>query len=164
MRLLPDRTMSRTWSVTACALAATCILLARPLPAAAALGGDETSIETDRVHMQAALLQVTPADAYTVHAIQTASGITVREYASPTGSVFAVAWQGRWQPDLRQVLGPYFAQYLQAAAGIKRARRGPLVIQQADFVLELGGQPRAFVGRAYVPRLMPQGVTTERIR
>ena len=79
MGLLPDRTMSRTWSVTACALSATCILLAHPLPAVAALGGDETSIETDRVHMQAALLQVTPTEAYTVHAIQTASGTTVRE-------------------------------------------------------------------------------------
>jgi hypothetical protein len=80
--------------------------------------------------------------------------------------VFAVAWQGRWQPDLRQVLGPYFAQYLEAASAArgKRARRGPLSIQQAGFVAELGGQPRAFVGRAYLPQLVPQGVDTERLR
>ena len=53
------------------------------------------------------------------------SGTTVREYVSSNGTVFAVAWQGPWLPDLRQMLGPYFDDYqraLQSTTGKRRAR------------------------------------------
>ena len=76
--------------------------------------------------MQGALLRIARDDAYTVHEMQSSSGTAVREYVSSTGTVFAVAWQGPWLPDLRQLLGPYFDDYQRAlqtaSAGAEGAR------------------------------------------
>ena len=69
------------------------VLVALPLPAFAALGGDVTSVQTDQTHMRAALVRVTGSGTYSVHEIQTPYGTFVREYVSSTGTVFAVAWQ-----------------------------------------------------------------------
>jgi hypothetical protein len=90
----------------------------------------------------------------------------VREFVSPSGKVFAVAWQGPSIPDLRQVLGTYFAQYAEAAqaAQKKRAGHGPLMIRESDLVAELSGHQRAFAGRAYVPQLVPLGMQPDAIR
>jgi hypothetical protein len=87
----------------------------------------------------------------------------VREYASPNGIVFGVTWNGPWMPDLRQLLGPYFNQYMVAAQG-KKAARGPVSIQLPGLVVERGGHARSFFGRAYVPQMIPQGVTADAIQ
>ena len=94
------------------------------------------------------------------------SGTTVREFVSQTGTVFAVAWQGPSIPDLRQVLGMYFAPYAQAAqaAQRKRAGHGPLRIEEPGLVVEQSGHPRAFTGRAYVPHFVPLGIRLDVIR
>jgi hypothetical protein len=116
--------------------------------------------------MQGALLRIARSDAYTVHEMQSASGTTVREYVSSNGTVFAVAWQGPWMPDLRQMLGAYFDDYqraLQTPSGKRRAR-GSLTIDLPDLMVQISGHPRAFSGRAYVPRLMPLRVQAETIR
>jgi len=142
------------------------VMVALPLPAFAALGGDITSVRTDQVHMRGALLRITGADTSKVHEIQTPSGTLVREYVSPTGTVFAVAWQGPWMPDLRQLLGTYFEHYIQSAQAVRahRSRHGPLVIKEAGLVVQQSGHPRAFVGSAYVPQLLPQGFDAAAIR
>lgn len=134
-----------------------------PLPAFAALGEDAASVEADQAHMQAALRTV-PAERFTMHEIQAPSGTVVREYASQEGKVFAVAWQGPWLPDMRQILGTYFVQYIEAAAQTTRRGHGPLLIQQPGLVVQLGGHMRAFVGRAYLPQMVPQGMTADEIR
>lgn len=106
---------------------------------------------------------MTAKQSYTVYEIRAATGTVVREYASPTGTVFAVAWQGPWLPDMRQLLGTYFEQYAQAAkaqSGTRMGRR-PLMIEQPGLVVESGGHPRAFSGKAYVPEMLPQGVRAE---
>jgi hypothetical protein len=141
-------------------------LLASQTPVTAALGGNETSVQNDRTHMRAALLRMTRTDRYTVHEMQAPSGTKVREYVSTAGTVFAVAWDGPWQPDLRQVLGTYFEPYLQSvrAAGTRRPGRGPLLIEEPGFVVQQSGHPHAFAGRAYVPLLVPQGVGADVIR
>ena len=104
--------------------------------------------------------------AYAVHEMRASSGTTVREYVSSSGRVFAVAWQGPSIPDLRQVLGTYFTPYVQAAqaAQKKRAGHGPLLIQEPNLVAEVSGHPRAFVGRAYLPQLVPAGLQPDAIR
>jgi hypothetical protein len=90
--------------------------------------------------------------------------MVVREYVSATGEsagkVFALAWQGPWPPDIRQLLGSYFEQYAQAAKAQTAVRLGrrPLIIEQAGLVVQIGGHPRAFTGRAYVPGMLPAGV------
>jgi len=140
-------------------------------PALAALGGDQTSVATDMAKMKASV-KVTSTKAYTVHEIKSTNRIVVREYVSPEGKVFGVAWQGPFMPDLQQILGTYFEQFSVAAQEAKRAEdarrpsygRRPLSIQQPGLVVENSGHLRAYTGRAYDPELLPQGVTAEAVR
>jgi hypothetical protein len=136
------------------------------IPAFAGLGENVSSVLADQAHMQGSL-RTTQSAGYTVHEITAASGVVVREYVSPaTGKIFAVAWQGSWPPDMRQVLANYFAQYQQAAQAQANsyAGRKPLLINQAGLVVESGGHMRSFTGRAYIPDMLPEGVKTEAIR
>jgi Protein of unknown function (DUF2844) len=137
------------------------------LPAFAGLGEDAGSVQADQARMQASL-RTTQAQAYTVQEIQAPTGIVVREYVSPaTGKVFAVAWQGPWPPNMQQILASYFDQFQQAAqaqAGTARAMRRPVVINLPGLVVQSGGHMRSFSGRAYIPAMLPQGVTAEALR
>jgi hypothetical protein len=141
------------------------LMLALPLPALAALGGDVTSVQDDQAHMKGSL-KTTEATTYTIHEINGASGTIVREYVSRAGDVFAVAWQGPFLPDMKQILGSYFQAFSSAAQARRTARRarGPLNIQQPGLVVESGGHMRAFSGRAYDPAKLPQGVSANDIR
>jgi hypothetical protein len=130
--------------------------------ASAALGENISSVQTDQVQMRATL-RITGAEKYTVHEMQLPSGTTVREYASPSGVVFAVAWAGPYVPDLRQLLGTYFAPYIDAAQ-VKRTGRNRVAIEQDGLVVHASGHPRAFFGHAYVPQLLPAGVTPDEIQ
>lgn len=78
----------------------------------------------------------------------------VKEYISPAEKVFAVTWQGPFQPDLHQLLGAYFDQYTQAVQTQRAARHGhgPLLIQQPGLVLQITEHIRLFPGKAYVPK------------
>jgi hypothetical protein len=136
------------------------------VPVGATLGGDAASVQDDRARMQGALLQIVRADAFSFHEIQSASGIVVREYLTTTGAVFGIAWRGPTFPDLRQLLGPYFERYQQEAARLAQARKGhgPLTVDLGDVVVQSGGHPRAFFGRAYLTRALPAGVTPDVVR
>jgi hypothetical protein len=131
-------------------------------PAFADLGGTLTSIKADQQKM-AASLQVTSTSGFQLHEMQSVQGIRVREYASPNGIVFGVTWNGPWAPDLRQLLGAYFNQYMVAAQG-RKASRGPVTIQLPGLIVERGGHARSFFGRAYVPQMIPQGVSADDIK
>jgi len=145
------------------ALSAVCMaLILFSVPACAELGGTLTSIKADQQKM-AASLQVTSTSGYQLHEMQSPQGMRVREYASPNGVVFGVTWNGPWAPDLRQLLGAYFDQYMVAARGRKTAR-GPVSIQLPGLIVERGGHSRSFFGRAYVPQMIPQGVTADAIQ
>jgi Protein of unknown function (DUF2844) len=132
----------------------------------AALGGNVTTVQADRINMKGALVRVTSTERFTVHEMQSAAGTTVREYVSPAGTVFGVAWEGPVTPDLQQLLGNYFDQYQRAAQTARATRRGrgPLVIRESGLVLQRSGHQRSFVGRAYDPRLLPSGVTEEAVQ
>jgi hypothetical protein len=137
-------------------------LLSAPL-ALASLGGVEATVEADRLQIGATRRVVNADTRFTLHELQAPSGTTVREYVSPTGVVFGVAWQGPTMPDLRQVLGGYFDQYVGAVTA-RRTRGGPVLIQLPGLVVQSGGHMRAFAGKAYVPGSLPQGVSAEDIR
>jgi len=131
----------------------------------AALGGDATSVQLDQSQMKGSLHSAQKAT-YAVHEITAPTGTVVREYVSPTGKVFGVAWQGPFVPDLQQLLGTYFDQYSKAAKSAKQAHVGrqPLFIQQPGLVVQTGGHMRSYTGRAYVPEMLPQGVIADAIR
>jgi Protein of unknown function (DUF2844) len=141
------------------------LMLALPLPALAALGGDVASVQQDQAQMKGSLI-TTEGAKYTVHEIKAAAGTVVREYASPAGDVFAVAWQGPSIPNMQQILGSYFQAFSTAAKAQRAARRGrgPLNIQQPGLVVESSGHMRIFTGRAYDPGKLPQGVSANDIR
>ena len=146
-------------------LSAIALTLLVTAPAFAALGEDSSSVQTDMAHMQGSL-RTTQTQAFTVHEIKAATGTTVREYASPSGKIFAVAWQGPWLPNMRGLLASYFAQYEQALQTAVQSRSGrrPLVIEQPGLVVQSGGHMRSFAGRAYIPQMMPQGIRAEEIQ
>jgi Protein of unknown function (DUF2844) len=141
------------------------LMLALPFSLSASLGRDATSVREDQAKMQGTL-QTSGANSYTLHEIQTPTGVAVREYASPVGKVFAVTWKGPVHPDLRQLLGPYFDEYTQAVQ-VQRAQhrsRGSLLIEHAGLVIQISGHMRSFVGKAYVPQQLPAGIHAEDIR
>jgi hypothetical protein len=137
-------------------------LMAKATTAQAALGEKVTSIERDRGAL-GGTLRSRNAPGHVVHEIETPAGGLVRELASPSGTVFGVAWEGPRVPDLRQLLGSKFAAFEEAARAPRR-RRGPLVLQTPDLVVESYGHARGFRGRAYVPELLPAGVSIDAIQ
>jgi hypothetical protein len=133
-----------------------------PVRASAELGGTARSIEQDRAKMQASVA-TRQTQRYAVHELTTGSGSKVREFASPDGSVFAVAWEGPFHPDYQQLLGRYFDQLKRSPQG-RRTRRAPLTIDTSAFVFQSFGHFRGLAGRAYVPGMVPAGVGVEEIR
>ncbi len=135
--------------------------------ACAALGSDIDSVKTDHVFMKAAIpIQKATHPGYTVHEIQSPDRITVREYVSQNGKVFAVAWEGMHIPDLQQMLGTYFQQYVAAAQEARSAMKGrrPLDLQKPGLMVQTGGHSQSFWGRAIASDWAPLGVDLEQIR
>lgn len=106
--------------------------------------------------------------AYTIH--QTASRFqTLREYVDSNGTVFAVVWEGK-QPHLQGLLGRYYAEYqkhFRASHEKQRKESGRIShqsIQTPQVVVESAGTMRAPHGRAYLPDLVPEGVSSDAIQ
>jgi hypothetical protein len=158
--------MQTPWRKRLRVIGAVAAIAALPVGASASLGGDVTTVDADRVRMKGSLLRIARTDAYTLHEVQSPVGTIVREFVSSNGTVFGVAWQGPWMPDLQQLLGSSFGSYTQAMASARRARKGhgPVLIQHGDLVVQTSGHARAFSGRVYITHLVPQGVSTDAIR
>jgi hypothetical protein len=127
-----------------------------PGAASAALGGLESSVKEDAAQVQGSI-KIEERARYRVHEILMPSGTIVREFVSPAGNVFAVAWRGPMMPNLRQTLGPYFDNYV-AASQLKEAHHRRVQVHQDDLVVESAGHMRAFAGHAYLPSAVPSGV------
>jgi hypothetical protein len=143
----------------ATAIAAFAILL--PASCFAALGGDVNSVLSDQEQMKAQR-RVTQMSAYSVHEMKSQAGMTVREFVSPEGKVFGVAWQGQTLPNFQQVLGTYYDQFIKNAP--RQRAHGPVTIHMPGLVVQSGGHMRALTGRAYVPEMMPSGVKADDIK
>jgi NDP-sugar pyrophosphorylase family protein len=141
-------------------------LVARPSAAWASLGGTVSTVDADRVRVEGALMRIVRNNTYTLHEIRSASGTMIREYVDPSGTVFAVAWDGPWLPDLRQVLGEHFDHYQTAMRVRQQSRtgRGVVTIDDGGLVVQMSGHPRAFTGRAYLSSRLPAGVQLDSIR
>ena len=139
-----------------------------PVGARATLGGDVASVEADQQQMKAKRAVQGNAK-YAVHEITTPYGTVVREYVTPEGKVFGVAWRGPFLPNFQQLLGSYYGTYAQAAqqaraAQARRARNSPLTVEAPGLVMHSAGHTRAYAGQAYVPGMIPQGVDAQEIR
>jgi hypothetical protein len=153
------------------------LLMLLPIPMWAALGDTAASVLTDQAQWKGTISSVDNGK-YVAHEITMASGAKVREFVSPAGAVFAVAWDGQFAPNFAQLLGPYYQQVQQAIADQKaaqkaseleagsatRLRRGPVMIETPGIVFSQVGHMRSFHGVAYIPQLVPQGVQASDIR
>jgi hypothetical protein len=133
-------------------------------PALAALGGDISSIDADRISLKGALTAFNSIKGYAVHEITTPAGVHVHEYLTSDGKVFAVSWQGPFIPDLRQMLGAYYSRYAEAASSPHEGGRRHFRVAQPGLVVESNGRMRAFYGRAWDPGLLPSNFTPADIR
>ncbi len=142
-------------------LALTAVGAIMPHAAMAALGGPETSASADAATMHAAV-KSEDAPGYRVHTMQLPSGTVLREYATVAGTVFAVAWSGPTIPNLQQILGGYYPAFM---SGARASRTGHhhLQIRREDFVMQSSGHMRAFTGRAYLPQVIPAGVSLDEL-
>ncbi len=151
-----------------CALRVVLILiLVFLLPATqafAALGESVDTIESDREHLTAVRGARTAHRDYTVHEIKTDSTV-VREYVSPAGIIFAIAWNGLVHPDLTELLGSYAGEYQDALRQTPREQgRRQLQVRTNRVVVQKWGHIRDLKGRAYAPDLIPPGVSIDAIK
>jgi hypothetical protein len=139
-------------------LCAVLITALAPRIASATLGEPEITVQSDVAQLRASIKSSEDRVGYRVHEIQLPSGTLLREFVAPAGNVFAVAWNGPTQPNLRQALGKYF-DALASAPKPKFVDHRHLQIQQGDLVVQGSGHMRAgFSGRAYLASAVPSGV------
>jgi hypothetical protein len=126
-----------------------------PREADAALGDDVSAVAKDQARLRASL-RVTPMKGYTIHELASPTGTTVREYVGTQGKIFAVAWSGGWRPNLRDLLGSHYDEYVAGTRRRPRAR-GPMRVELPGMVVVSGGYLRTFWGHAYLTDLAPAG-------
>lgn len=144
---------------------AACLLLGFAAPSRAVLGGNEADIPAEAAATQMQMrLPDSRAGRYRLHEMRAgAARSLVRQYARADGTVFGVAWDGAVKPDLSQVLGPYYARYINAVQAAGRAR-GTRRIVGSDFTIVVSGHMRHFTGAAWLPSLTPADVDPAEIR
>jgi len=145
-------------------LATLLILTLGAAPAWAILGESESSLGSDRQVLRGTDRQEF-RQGYKLHQIISADGTVVKEFVSPAGLIFAVAWQAPRMPNLQQLLGSNVTE-LQAVLHSRTRRHsgGPLIVRKDKLVFVSGGHLRSFHGYAYVPGLVPDNVSPERLQ
>src|SRR5262249_20663427 len=143
-------------------LAALAIAGVAPATTWAALGQPLSSVAADHKRLGGEL-RSTSASGYSVHEISAADGNVVREYVSPAGEGFAVAWEGPTLPNLPALLRGHFPAFRQPTQPARQGA-GPVAGRTDRLVAESGGHRRAFPGRAYLPDRLPAAVSETGIR
>jgi len=138
-------------------------LLLAAAPAWATLGEYESSVSVDQQYLKGEVREQSQPG-FRVHQITAANGITVREYVSPKGLVFGVAWSGHFAPNMQQLLGSYFPDLEQAERTATKQRGAPFIVRTDRLVFVSAGHMRSFHGHAYVPSLVPSNLSPEVVR
>jgi hypothetical protein len=132
--------------------------------ARATLGEATVSVESDRRALSAVRRATTAHAGYTVQELVSDAN-NVREYVASSGVVFAIVWNGLSHPDLTPMLGSYASEYRHALLQTPRKPgRRSLQVKAVGVVVEKWGHMRNLQGRAYVPALIPPGVSVDEIK
>jgi hypothetical protein len=143
-------------------LAVAIALLGCPGFGHAVLGGSPEPFDAESVALQPV---VSIAAANTVRReTKLKSGTRVREYISSAGLVFAVAWDGPVQPNLKQLLGKYFDTLVAEAQRVPSAGRSSIAVERPEVVIQSSGRMRAFEGAAWIPAALPAGFSANDVR
>ncbi len=117
----------------------------------------------DRVALKAVQRTTSVTKSYSVQELQTQT-ISVREYLTPSGAVFGIAWTGLTHPDLTPLLGSFAGEYTAAIRDAPRTHgRRHSQLMTEHIVVEKWGHMRNLRGRAYIKSLVPPGVTVNEI-
>ena len=139
-------------------------ILAAAQRAQATLGEPADSVESDRKALSAVRHPTLSGNAYTVQELESAAN-TVREFISPSGVVFAIAWNGFSEPDLTILLGAYAREYEQALLRTEIPKGRPFSqVKTGRVTVETWGHMRNLQGRAYLQDLIPPGVSIDKIK
>jgi hypothetical protein len=158
-----DRAMCRRGARRAVLLLAISVDLSWVGCAHAALGGDADSVLADRAELHGIANSVS-FQQYDEQEISGA-GMHVREFLNRNGVVFAITWTGPVLPDLQRLLGAHFGEYAAALAALNHpGLHRSLRVASPGLVVESGGHLRAYAGRAYLPALIPVGVSPADLR
>ena len=133
--------------------------------AQAALGESADSVASDRRALSAAQRGTQVRNRYTIQEIASDSTV-VREYVSPSGIVFGIAWNGLTYPNLTPLLGSYASEYQTVLKQVQRKPgfRRRQFVRTDRLVVEKWGHMRNLQGRAYAPALIPPGVSVDEIK
>ncbi|HEX9154853.1 MAG TPA: DUF2844 domain-containing protein [Nitrospira sp.] len=129
-------------------------------PVWAALGQSVDSVARDRAAM-GGQGQSKPGKGYSIETI-TVAGMTIKEYVSSDGTVFAVTWRGTGSPDLSLLFGSYIDEYREGLTALQNKKpriRRPMVLKTAHLVIERAGHTRHMWGRAFIPSLLPATIS-----
>jgi hypothetical protein len=130
----------------------------------AALGKAADSLASDKKVLMTVKSTKKTSSTHAVYELQSRTK-NIREYVSPSGVVFGIAWDGISHPDLTPLLGNYASEHKKAAANFRRQHGlRHAVIKSNNIVVEKWGHMRHVRGRAYVPALIPEGVSVDEIK
>lgn len=129
-------------------------------PGWAVLGEYASSIDLDQQILRSQRRE-SARQGYTVHVLTSPDGQVVKEFVSPAGLIFGVTWQAPQMPNLQQVLGDHnMAQLEQVLVSRPRQHSGaPLIVRTPTLVFASGGHMQSFRGYAFIPSLVPAGLS-----
>jgi hypothetical protein len=138
-------------------IASTLLALAAAQPAHAALGGSENEIAGESTLLRARSRVESPGLHGNTHLL-TLPRSRVRQFADPSGAVFAVCWRGSAHPDLSILLGSHYSTYLAERASARRRGARVLRLSASDgMIVEQFGHVGYLGGAAYLPARFPAG-------
>jgi hypothetical protein len=127
-----------------------------------ASGANQSVMRSESSAASSASSATSSPSSYTVRETTFGNGTVVREYLATSGAVFGIAWHGPQMPDLSDLLGSYFPQYVAGVKAVRAARgnaRGPVSVNDSGLVVRSGGHMGAFSGVAWLPSELPAGVS-----
>jgi Protein of unknown function (DUF2844) len=149
-----------------CAAALLCLGLCSSAPAWAVLGEGVGSVQADQLQLSATRRMARTLDG-DVQLLTWADGSSIRQYLTPSGRVYAVAWNTRSKPRLDRLFGVHFVAYVEGARQLQQQRAGvrhQAVIEQGDLVVESSAHLHAHTGRAWLRSLLPSAKARDAIR
>jgi hypothetical protein len=138
------------------------LFLTAPDGALAELGGTMDGVNQDAMR-EGGVAVSRERDQFTLITIATRD-VTIREYLSESGRVFGVTWQGTRHPNTLLLLGTYVItpETPLLPGSIQQPRFSRRITSHV--VVEAGGTVGEIWGRAYVPVMVPSGVSLEQIK
>lgn len=128
------------------------------------LGGNESKINDEEKEFKAISHTKKNMTGYSVHEL-TMDGTLVKEYVTPSGTIFAVSWRGMRAPNLKTLFGGVYAEYESERSKVKLEKGNRHVqVSTGNIVVHHGGQMRDMHGFAYVPSAVPPGVNIDQLQ